>query len=176
MLRAGKVAIPATAATVVEPESVPPAGFVPSATVTVPVKPAIGLPCASCAVTWTAGVIGSPATVDVGSTVKSSCVALGGPVTASGQPDRSSESAIATPPERARALTDADTTRIAIATRSTTTSRADLGHVPYHVVVPKPLASIDLCHRARVAAFGCGNCATGGEHRARSHYLTESPR
>ncbi len=75
MLRPENVATPPTAATVVVPESVPPPGFAPSATVTLPVKPVAVFPCPSSAVTCTAGVIAAPATVLLGCTVRLSCVA-----------------------------------------------------------------------------------------------------
>src|SRR6267143_3215526 len=76
MLRFAKLATPATAATVAVPPSVPPPGFVPSATVTVPVNPLAVLPSPSRAVTCTAGAIAAPAVVVVGCTVKTSCVAV----------------------------------------------------------------------------------------------------
>src|SRR5512134_2809170 len=78
MLRLEKEATPATAATVAVPESAPPPGFVPIATVTLPVKPVVGLPSRSRAVTRTAGVIGDPATVLVGCVVNASRVVLPG--------------------------------------------------------------------------------------------------
>ncbi len=61
MLRLEKVATPLTAATDVVPDSVPPDGFVPIATVMNPVKLVTTFPRASCAVTCTAGVIEAPA-------------------------------------------------------------------------------------------------------------------
>src|SRR5712691_9153804 len=78
MLKVEKLATPATAAMVVVPDNVPPPGFVPIATVTVPVKPVAVFPWASCAVTCTAGVIAAPAVVAVGWTEKTSCVAAAG--------------------------------------------------------------------------------------------------
>src|SRR2546428_13990142 len=75
MLRFAKLATPATAAAVAVPASVPPLGFVPIATVTLPVNPLAVLPWASRTVTCTAGVIVAPAVVVVGCTVKTSCVA-----------------------------------------------------------------------------------------------------
>src|SRR5512134_664758 len=76
MLRSGKLATPATAATPVVPSSTPlPGGLVPMATVMVPVKLVAVLPSASRAVIWTAGVIGAPAAVVTGCTVKASWVA-----------------------------------------------------------------------------------------------------
>ena len=75
MLRLANVATPFTACAVVVPESVPPAGFVPIATVTLPAKLVTGLPNTSSAVTCTAGVIGDPAVVVPGCTVKTSRVA-----------------------------------------------------------------------------------------------------
>src|SRR6266566_4287553 len=61
MLSPGNVATPPAAATAAVPESVPPPGFAPMASVTVAVNAVAVFPCASCAVTWTAGVIGAPA-------------------------------------------------------------------------------------------------------------------
>src|SRR5437870_2103944 len=76
MLSPPKLATPATAATVAVPASVPPPGLAPIATVMFPVNPEAVLPCASWAVTCTAGVIPAPAAVVVGSAVNTSCVAL----------------------------------------------------------------------------------------------------
>src|SRR5438046_1196303 len=76
MLNPEKVATPATAATVLVPDKVPLLGFVPIATVMFPVNPAAVLPFPSWAVIWTAGVIAAPATVLVGSTLKTSAVAV----------------------------------------------------------------------------------------------------
>src|SRR5512145_977822 len=78
MLRFAKLATPALAATVVVPERVPLPGFVPMATVTLPVNPVAVFPWASRAVTWTAGVIEAPAVVLVGGTVKTSRAAAPG--------------------------------------------------------------------------------------------------
>src|SRR6266550_3875513 len=75
MLSPEKVATPATAATVFVPDKVPVLGLVPIATVMFPVNPVAVLPLPSWAVTWTAGVIAAPATVFVGSTLKTSAVA-----------------------------------------------------------------------------------------------------
>src|SRR5437870_5310628 len=75
MLRPENVATPATAATVFVPDKVPLLGFVPIATVTFPVNPVAVFPLASWAVTWTAGVIAAPATVVLGCTENTSCVA-----------------------------------------------------------------------------------------------------
>src|SRR5437763_4671226 len=74
--RFAKLATPAEAATVAVPASVPLAGFVPIATVTFPVNPVAVFPCASCAVTCTAGVIAAPAGVLLGCTENTSCVAV----------------------------------------------------------------------------------------------------
>src|SRR5436190_841275 len=76
MLRPENVATPATAATVFVPDKVPVLGFVPIATVIFPVNPVAVLPRASWAVTWSAGVIAAPATVFVGCTENTSCVAV----------------------------------------------------------------------------------------------------
>src|SRR2546422_7765054 len=70
MLSPEKLATPATAATVLVPDRVPVLGFVPIATVMFPVNPVAVLPFPSWAVIWTAGVIVAPATVFVGSTLK----------------------------------------------------------------------------------------------------------
>jgi hypothetical protein len=69
ILRVLKVATPATAATVAVPERVPPAGFVPIARVTLPVKLVTRLPSPSRALTCTPGVITAPAAVTLGCTV-----------------------------------------------------------------------------------------------------------
>src|SRR5438094_6899726 len=78
MERSPKVATPLTADTVALPESVLPAGLLPSATVTLPVKLGTTLPSASCAATFTAGAIWWPAVVVPGWTVKVRCVAAPG--------------------------------------------------------------------------------------------------
>src|SRR6266576_1691892 len=78
MLRPENVATPATAVAVVAPARVPPPGLAPTASVTLPVNPVAVLPCASRAVTCTAGVIGAPAVVLVGWTVNASCAAVPG--------------------------------------------------------------------------------------------------
>src|SRR5713226_436353 len=75
MLRFVNVATPATAAALVVPDSVPPPGFVPSATVTVPVKLDTAFPKASRALTTTAGVIAAPAPVVLGCPVNASALA-----------------------------------------------------------------------------------------------------
>src|SRR5256884_4984058 len=76
MLSPENVATPATAATTLVPASVPVLGFVPIAIVTFPVNPVAVFPCASCAVTCTAGVIAAPAGVVLGCTENTSCVAV----------------------------------------------------------------------------------------------------
>src|SRR6266700_1075380 len=75
MLRSENVATPATAAMVVVPDSVPLLGLVPIATVTLLVNPVAVFPWASRAVTWTAGVMATPAVVLLGGTVNTRCVA-----------------------------------------------------------------------------------------------------
>src|SRR2546429_9568938 len=75
MLNPGNVATPPAAATAVVPESVPPPGFAPIASVTVAVNAVAVFPCASSAVTWTAGVIAAPAAALAGWTLTTSCVA-----------------------------------------------------------------------------------------------------
>src|SRR5437667_9594868 len=74
MLMVVQGATPPIASTVVVPERLPP-GFVPIATATLPAKPGTVLPCASRAVTCTAGAIVAPAVVVLGCTVKASCAA-----------------------------------------------------------------------------------------------------
>ena len=78
MLSVEKVATPATAATVVVPDNVPPAGFVAIATVMLPAKPVAVFPSASRAVICTAGLIIAPAVVVPGCTVKASWLAAPG--------------------------------------------------------------------------------------------------
>src|ERR1043165_9109367 len=73
-----KVAIPATAATVVVPDSVPPPGLVPIATVTFAVELVTVLPKASCTATCTAGEMFTPAISLVGWAVKASVDAAAG--------------------------------------------------------------------------------------------------
>src|SRR5436305_15280655 len=74
MLRLERVATPPAAATVVVPDTVPPAGFVPIVTVTLPVKPGTVLLMASSAATSTGGARCAPAAAVVGCMVKASCV------------------------------------------------------------------------------------------------------
>src|SRR3954468_9123919 len=74
----GKEATPATAETVVVPESVPPPGLVPIATVMLAVELVTVLLKASCTVTCTAGEIPTPAVALVGWTVKASLDAAAG--------------------------------------------------------------------------------------------------
>ena len=78
MLRLEKVATPLAAATVVVPDTVPPAGFVPIVTVTLPVKPGTVLLMASSAATSTGGARCAPAVAVVGCMVKASCVGAPG--------------------------------------------------------------------------------------------------
>src|SRR5713226_7658127 len=75
MLSAAKVATPATAVTVVVPARRPKPGLVPRAPVTVPVNAVATFPCASSAVTTTAGVIVAPATALVGCVVNTNFAA-----------------------------------------------------------------------------------------------------
>jgi len=70
MLRSPNDAMPATAATVVVPESVPAPPLVPIATVTLPVKVVTRLPKASSPETSTAGAMCDPAWVATGWDVK----------------------------------------------------------------------------------------------------------
>src|ERR1041384_4533705 len=76
MLSVVNAATPALKATVVVPESVPAEGFVLIVIVTVPVNVFTVLPSASCAATWTAGMIVAPAGVVPGGTMNPSFVAV----------------------------------------------------------------------------------------------------
>src|SRR5229473_647100 len=84
MLRFANVATPPAAACVSVPASVPPAGLVPIATVTGPVKLGTAFPNASRALTTTAGVIAAPAPVVLGCPVNAS--ALAAPATTGPRP------------------------------------------------------------------------------------------
>src|SRR5437762_10603686 len=77
MLNVENVATPFTAVTLVVPDSVPPPGFAPSATVINPVKPVTTFPASSSADTRTAGIVW-PAWVVCGCVVKATWVAGGG--------------------------------------------------------------------------------------------------
>src|SRR3954464_711092 len=72
MDRLENVATPEDAATVVVPDSVPPPGFVPIATVTEALELVTVLPNASCTATCTAGERLTPAVALLGCTVKAS--------------------------------------------------------------------------------------------------------
>src|SRR5512145_317902 len=78
MDRLENVATPPTASTVHVPDSVPPPGLVPIATVMLAVELVTVLLKASCTATCTAGAIDTPATVLVGGTVKASLDAAAG--------------------------------------------------------------------------------------------------
>src|SRR5512132_3813419 len=78
MDRLENAATPLTAATVVVPESVPPPGLVPIATVMLAVELVTVLLNWSCTVTCTAGAMDAPATAFVGWTVKASLAAAAG--------------------------------------------------------------------------------------------------
>src|SRR5262245_24256632 len=78
MDRLENVATPLTADTVVVPDSVPPPGLVPMATVMLAVELVTVLLNASCTVTCTAGEIDAPAVVLVGWVVKASLDAAAG--------------------------------------------------------------------------------------------------
>src|SRR5687767_9877202 len=78
MDRLEKLATPALADTVVVPDSVPPPGLVPIATVTLAVELVTVFPNASCTVTCTAGLIATPAVALVGCTGKASRFAAAG--------------------------------------------------------------------------------------------------
>src|SRR5437867_274556 len=70
MLRSPNSATPLTGVTDVVPESLPPTGLVPIATVTLAVKLVSTLPRVSCTWTWTAGVITLPGVAVLGWTLK----------------------------------------------------------------------------------------------------------
>src|SRR3954469_24861191 len=78
MDRVGNVAMPATAATVLLPDSVPPPGLVPMATVMLAVEPVTVLLNWSCTVTRTGGAMDTPATAFDGWAVKASFEAAAG--------------------------------------------------------------------------------------------------
>src|SRR4051812_30820218 len=78
MDRLENVATPLAAATVAVPDSVPPPGLVPMATVTLAVELVTVLLNASCTVTCTAGAMAAPATAFAGWTVNASLVAAAG--------------------------------------------------------------------------------------------------
>src|SRR4051794_27272810 len=78
MERLENVATPATADTVVVPDSVPLPGLVPIATVTLAVELVTVLPNASCTATCTAGLIAAPAVVLVGCVVNATFDAAAG--------------------------------------------------------------------------------------------------
>src|SRR5512139_563198 len=78
MDRLESVATPFTADTVVVPESVPPPGLVPIATVMLAVELVTVLLKTSCTVTCTAGLIATPAVAFAGWTVKASLEAAAG--------------------------------------------------------------------------------------------------
>src|SRR5678816_1670868 len=78
MDRLENVATPLTAATVAVPESVPPPGLVPMATVTLAVELVTVLPNLSSTATSTAGLIDAPAVALLGCTVNASLDAAAG--------------------------------------------------------------------------------------------------
>src|SRR3954447_7444209 len=78
MERLENVATPPTAATVVVPDSVPPPGLVPMATVMLAVELVTVLPNASCTATCTAGLIAAPAVSLVGWAVNATFDAAAG--------------------------------------------------------------------------------------------------
>src|SRR5437764_14537464 len=78
ILTAPNVATPLTAATGPPPVRVPPLGFVPIASVTLPVNPVTVFPAASSAATFPAGVIAAPASAFAGCSLQPSCVPAGG--------------------------------------------------------------------------------------------------
>src|SRR6185295_9357771 len=78
MDRLENVATPFTAATAVVPESTPPPGLLPMASVTLAAELVTVLPNASCTAACTAGLIATPATALVGWTVNASLDAAAG--------------------------------------------------------------------------------------------------
>ena len=78
ILRSAKLATPLPAVWFFVPDNDPPAGLLPIATVTVPLKLVAVFPRLSRAVTCTAGVITAPAGVELGCTVKTSSLAARG--------------------------------------------------------------------------------------------------
>src|SRR4051794_23867689 len=78
MDRVENVAMPAAAATVLVPDSVPPPGLVPIASVMLAVEEVTVLLNASCTVTRTGGAMATPATAPVGWVVKASLAAAAG--------------------------------------------------------------------------------------------------
>src|SRR6185436_14950407 len=78
MERLENVATPATAATVAVPDSVPPPGLKPMATVMLAPELVTVFPNVSCTATSTAGLSDVPAVVLVGCTVKASLEAAAG--------------------------------------------------------------------------------------------------
>src|SRR3954462_6026334 len=78
MERLENVATPLTADTAVVPDSAPPPGLVPMATVMLAVELVTVLLNASCTVTCTAGLIAAPAISSVGCAVNASFVAAAG--------------------------------------------------------------------------------------------------
>src|SRR2546422_6718485 len=84
MLSDVKVATPATAATDAVPPSLPPPGWLPIASVTLPANPVATLPNVSHAVTSTAGVMVAAAAVLVGCTVNTSRDAAAGAIARAG--------------------------------------------------------------------------------------------
>src|SRR3954469_12881959 len=78
MERVENAATPLTAATVVVPDSVPPPGLVPMATVMVAVELVTVLLNASSTATWTDGEMAAPALAFVGWTVNASLAAAAG--------------------------------------------------------------------------------------------------
>src|SRR6185295_13904711 len=78
MDRLENVATPALAATVAVPDSVPPPGLVPIATVMLAPEVVTVLPNASCTATCTDGLIATPAVVLDGCAVKASLLAAAG--------------------------------------------------------------------------------------------------
>src|SRR5512140_250479 len=78
MDRLERVATPLTAPTVVVPESVPPPGLVPMATVTLALELVTVLLNASCTVTCTAGAMDAPAMALVGCAVNATLAGTAG--------------------------------------------------------------------------------------------------
>src|SRR5690349_25111500 len=102
------VATPRTALTSVAPASVAPEVAGPSVTVIVPVKLSTTRPDSSRALTWTAGLMGWPAAVTCGGTVKKSCVGAAGAVTSRRQVPKNTSNAARAAALRCGGTTAAD--------------------------------------------------------------------
>src|SRR5207248_454777 len=150
--RFANVATPPPAASVTVPPSVPLPGFVPIATVTFPIRPVAGFPCASCAVTCTAGVIAAPAGVVLGCTENTSCVAVPAVML------NAALVALPTPDERrVEPVPTSSIDRLAhVATPPTAACVSVLPSVPVPGFVRMATVTFPV---APVAVFPCASCA-----------------